>query len=270
MAIVWTFDLIEGNTAVLNESGWQFERIGHATGVPGVGYEKLVNAVADTTDAPQIGDSHPDVATATLYEVQPISITATDIRCRFLYRDRWTDVNITVGATLIQEDTNVDRDGNAFRVGYTYPSDYEPNEEWRDKEVFKGGTLSKLIPQNTRVFNIREQFNPDALSRVYTGTVNGLPWGGDFARQWLCTGITGVSADGGLHWDNTYSFQFKVEGWFARVVFTDPNTGDPPDDIIQDLVPQDIPIGPPDHPDLAGLKVYPLYLETDFNDLELL
>ncbi len=267
MAIVWRFDLIEGNSARLTEQGWEFERIGFATGVPGFGYAKLVNAVADGTGAPQIGDGHPALDTAILYEVQPISSTTSDIHCRFLYRERWTDVNITVGSTLIQEDTNLDRDGTNFRVGYTYPSDYEPNEEWRDKVVFKGGTVGKLIPQNTRVFNIREQFNPDALSRVHTGTVNGLLWGGDAARLWLCTGITGFSADGGIHWDNTYAFQFKLEGWFARVVFTDPNTGDPPDDIIQDLVPQDLPVG---HPDLAGLKVYPLYIETDFNDLNLL
>lgn len=276
-----SLDLVDGNQGNLTDSGWELIRIANVENVTGVGSERLLNA-AEATGMPVIGDSHPSLATAYLERIEPIS-TATDIvKLRLVYKERFDTVQIQTANDVIQDETNYDTGFNSsptairiLQVKYTYPADYEYDANLQEKTITQSALATKLVPQRTVIFRIRETFSPEDLAATYVGTVNELLWRGGPTRSWLCTGIDGTTSDGGIHWDNVYSFQYKRDLWQAVIVFIDPNTGKPPADIIDgptDTIGVPLAVGDVGGPTQTGeygRKAYVVYEQTDFNALDL-
>jgi hypothetical protein len=103
------------------------------------------------------------------------------------------------------------------------------------------------------MFSRREGFSPAFKSRNFVGRTNSGTWGGDPPGSWLCTRIEGVSDDGGQTFNVTYEFQYNIDTWLATVVFIDPDTGRPPENLIEG----------------EGLKQVQVYPRVDFNLLNL-
>ena len=72
-------------------------------------------------------------------------------------------------------------------------------------------------------------------------------------RTWLCIRITGDSIDAGVTYNVVYEFQIRSTTWDTLVQWTDPDTGEVPDDLVEGL----------------GTKQYRMYPETDFSKLGL-
>ena len=283
MADEVTIDLVDGNQGRLTDAGWELIRIANVKNVSGVGSARLIIA-AEAAGMPIIGDAHPSRNTAFLESIDPLS-TATDIvKLKLTYKERFDTFQIQTSNDVIQDETNFD-DGlgiggdpenpRIIQVQYTYPDDYEYDENLRELKITQSALVSKFVPQRRLVFRLRELFSPEDLAAVHVGTVNESLWRGGNTRTWLCTGIDGTTSDGGIHWDNVYSFQYKRDLWQAVVIFIDPNTAKPPADLIDgptDNVGVPLAVGDsggPAQDGEFGRKAYAIYDETDFNSLPL-
>lgn len=268
MAIEWKFQLIEGNNAEKTIAGWSIDMSGIATGYTGTPGGNIYAAITDiSTGCPQLGDSHPNNADAVLRRIQVVSFTHQDVRAIFQYRDRWSVANLTVGATLNQDQTNVGSPNGTevpeeMEVEYTYPDDYKLNPDLAGETVKQGGLANKLLPNMERVYTVKSDINPEQIAADYVGKCNSVGWKGFAVYTWLCTAITGVSADGGITWTTTLRFQYKrgdpitpsttvFYGWATWIYFIDPLSGKPPSDIVE----------------FEGYKSYDLYEKIDFNQL---
>jgi hypothetical protein len=254
MAVKYT-DLIDGNSGKKTIDGWELTRTAVVTGVTGTGHAKILNAAAEL---PDINAAHPSLSTCYLREIIPESVGSDTVKFRLIYsvptppRFQPQLDTIEVGGTLSQVQTNKDREGNIISVSYTYPSDYKLDENLAGKTVQTSSLVGKLAPEHTITYSNLLFYNPQGLSENFVGTVNNGPWilaPSAAAGTWLCTGIVGRSNDGGLSYATTYTFQYRADTWKAVVVFIDPNTGVPPDDLVVD----------------TGIKNCEMYPITNFN-----
>lgn len=253
MAITWKFDRL-GTRGTRTASGWETSMLGIAQGVTGVqSFEKIFEATNLNNGCPQIGDNHPAIPTAYLQRIEVVGITSEQVSARFFYKERWTDRQITVSTVVVQEESNVDLGGDVLTVIHTYADDYKLNSSVAGQTIEQGGLVTRFVPHTTLRFDIRQNVTPEFLASVYTGTINESDWRdlGD-TGQWLCTNITGASADSGINWDNTYEFQRRLAGWEGTVIFIDPNSGKPPGDIAEE-----------------GKRVFDNYEVKNFNELPL-
>jgi len=127
--------------------------------------------------------------------------------------------------------------GKPIVLNYQYPADYggtSATQEQIDLRGFKagdqGGTFSKLVPETTRIYRLREKKDPTEYREI-VGTVNDAHWiaAGDTGK-WMLTDISGDTDNSQQvtpEWVNTYTFQYKVDGWQPEVVYTDKNTNEP-------------------------------------------
>ncbi len=237
-----------------DEEGWVFtERIARVTGVPGTGYQQHQLALR-VFGMPQIGDEHPFIADMLLTRHIPATIEDGTVEVRLRYDRRDEEDNpeyarIDIGTSANQEETNIDSDGTVmkvFKVGSTAP---------RTKEEQQGGTVSKQVPKSTIVYRRRELGSPGEKSKEFVGKTSAGPWSLDQGTisQWLCTGITGTSIDGGKTYDVTYTFEFDINQWFARVYWIDPTTGKADSDSTEG----------------DGWEEFEIYDSIDFNLLDL-
>lgn len=263
MAIQWNFDLIDGNLGDLTIAGWSIDMTGIATGYTGPALGNIYAAItAPSTGCPQIGSVHPANPDAILRRIQIVAFTREDVRAIFQYRDAWSVANLSVGATLNEDQTNIDRADNLLEVEYTYPEDYKLDPSLAGETIKQGGLVSKGIPSHTRVYVLKSTINPESLSEAFVGKCNLGVWKGSPQYTWRCEAITGDSADGGITWTTTMIFQYKrgdpiagspgqFYGWGIWVYFIDPIPGKPPADLVEG----------------TGYKNYSVYELIDFNQL---
>lgn len=117
------------------------------------------------------------------------------------------------------------------------------------------GDVDIQIPETVISFERREAASPLTKSSTYGGRVNSTSVTGFAARTLLCLGIDGNSSDGGITWVVTYRFQYKVETWDAGIVYIDPETDRPHNDVVIATN--------------TGYVVTEIYPTADFNDLAL-
>ena len=263
MAIVWNFDLLEGNSGDLTIAGWSIDMIGVATGYTGPAEGNIYAAITDpSTGCPQIGAQHPRNPQALLRRIQIVAFTPEDVRALFQYRDVFSVANLSVGATLNQSETNTDFAGGLIGVEYTYPDDYLLDPSLAGKTVKQGGLIAKDLPTMSRRYVIKSTINPEQLAADFVGKCNSVVWKGFPIYSWRCDSITGDSADFGITWTTTLIFQYKrgnpqpgnpgqFEGWGERAYFIDPQTGKPPDDLEEGV----------------GVRNVDTYEQIDFNQL---
>lgn len=263
MAIEWKFDLIDGNSGDLTIAGWSIDMIGIATGYTGPAQGNIYAAVTDpATGCPQIGAAHPRNPQALLRRIQIVAFSPEEVRALFQYRDVFSIANLSVGATLNQSETNVDFEGTPMSVEYTYPDDYLLDPSLAGTTQTQGGLITKGIPTMTRIYTIRSMINPEQLAADFVGKCNSVIWKGFPVYTWRCDAITGDSTDFGSTWLTTLIFQYQrgeeqpgnpgqFFGWGSKIYFIDPQTGKPPDDLVEGTGSDDIDV----------------YQQIDFNQL---
>lgn len=121
--------------------------------------------------------------------------------------------------------------------------------------ITQGGTISVPNAQSSFRFTRTQQTGqPGVISKTYVNRVNSTAWMGGNPGEWLCTNIAFDLVDDSTTPDTyqlTYEFQFKEGGWQPKIVYIDPDTGQPP---------PNLQIG-------TGVKVVDWFFEINFHNL---
>lgn len=232
-------NIVEGERGTYTRKGWQQrERIAIVPRVGGVGAAKLYAAIvrlqADPANRAGFGDEHPGADNCFLEELEPEAISSDDVRIRMVYKfpefqgeDEDDDAVIEVGSTLIQTTINRDVDAQLMTVEYDDPT---------EGTLSQSGLISIPVPQSTVRYQLRLNASPGGISRQFVGKVNSGGWWADpgaEARTWMCTEIVGRSDDRGVTYLTNFEFAFLEDTYDERVVYIKPETGRPPDDIVE-------------------------------------
>ena len=180
-------------------------------------------------------------------------------------------LQIATQTQVSQVESNKDKDGNPVNTRYLFPTTYggsEPTErelqlrgEYTD---LQGGTFTKLAPESTRTYTAREPEDGDVVARGFVGTVNDAIWQGGAIGTWLLSSVTGATDDSQQtppEWVNSYTFQFRTDGWDAEVVHTDENTNEPVPD------PATTYPAAPNNTNVGSIVTVSTYDATDFTQL---
>lgn len=197
---------------------------------------------------------YPGRETCLLREFHTELISPSVVRVHLVYRDIiFNPAQIEVGASLAQVETNLDKDGNKITLSYTYPVGYKLDANKAGETITQGGFYTKLVPEATARYRRTELGSPLVKATQYVGRVNSGTFLGLSAGYWLCTSIVGRSDDGGYSFDVNYEFQVRQDGWAQKLVYINPDTGLPPEDIVDEV----------------GAKTIDVYEDIDFDDLDL-
>jgi hypothetical protein len=227
-------DIVEGNRGRIEVDGGasiklEYERIAVVHGLAGTPSFRLNDAVfecaATESDRLYVGAVHPTDSTAICDGIEFESEADDVVRLRFMYHTPAEavigaiDATIEVGASVVQETVN--RYPSGALIVFTYNG-----KPWAP-------TLQKFVPQTTITETAWQYGSPGNEAKAIVGTVNNGATSFDpmaASRQWLCTGITGASRDGGKSYQVKRSYQFR-DTWDEEVVFTD-DTGRVPKDAV--------------------------------------
>ena len=137
-------------------------------------------------------------------------------------------IQVRVNTQVSEVESNIDKNGDPINTVYKYPDDFggdtpTPRQlELRDTySAEQGGTYSKMVPETTRTYELREPIDPGTIKQ-YVNSTNSADWqdAGD-KWKWMLVNISG-SIDNSLQapqeWVNTYTFQYKIDGWKPEVV----------------------------------------------------
>ena len=241
--VVGYYNLLEGNTGSVTNQGFTGDRVAVVSDLFGTSYEKIGDAI-DFTGA-VIGDPHPDpyYVDSAITAISGECISTTAVKVTMSYSPMiGTPIDIQVGVGTSQAETNMDIDGKAIKVWYTYPLNYK-DPLMSAMTEYQGKTLQKRIQATMLTIKKRELIPFETLvklARDYVGTVNTGIWRGSagtgqftfdsYEGTWMCTNISGDFFDfysGGEIYDTTYNFEFQSGGWDPTVTFIDPQGGLP-------------------------------------------
>lgn len=225
MALTWSWDTIENNRVRFGgRHGYEIIRQGIASGITGDPTEQALLAMFENeTAVPKYGDPHPELDFVWCNEIEAEIVGPGVAKVTFIYTSDYpfaTDpdyIQVDEGSTLTSFETCRDITG----------ADMTVTHEGKDQTVL----VSKLVPTRTVSFTLLENANPGPKSELYVGKVNSVEWTydpGSTARQWMCTGITGHSEDGGVTYRVTYSFEKHPWTWDTTQAYIDPITGRAP------------------------------------------
>ena len=264
-------DLVDGNSAQKSADGYTFDRMAKVTGLTGNAHA-MIYAAMNANGVPWIGSSHPDVGLALLRSIDATSVSGNTVELKLHYSTKEPSsgsgsqypvpsmATIQCGASVMQEQVSKDIEGNPYRMSYTFPNVYPKDVGLQGKTALQAATLTKYIPLISMRIQKLESISGvvlNARAKEYVGKVNSTSWPLDptaEAKEWLCTGIFGVSADSGTTYTVTYEFQYKPGGWFGTAVYMDRTTGSP-------LVKED--------GDIVWQDFKNLYAQVDFTSLGL-
>lgn len=180
-------------------------------------------------------------------------------------------VQISSQTQVNQVESNKDKDGNPINTQYHYPADYggdNPTEEQKKKRDsypgLAGGTFPKQVPESTRTYTLRQTAEADVVSREYTGTTNNGVWQDGIAGTWMLASVTGSTDDSQQvtpEWVNSYTFQYRKDGWNPDVVHHDELTNEPVPDpaLTYPAAPSSTAVG--------SIVTVEAYEQKDFTDL---
>lgn len=235
------WDQFDQTDATQGRDGWTATRGAIVSELSSTGLSQILEAVNALGVA--IGQPHPILPGCSLDSIAPRHESPSVVRCMLNYKsldaselplgagggggpeageDGYT---IEVGGSLVQKETNKDRDGmllHAYRIGAGVGPD--------DPESYIA-TVPVLRPQVTISISRREPTNPMAKAKAYVGTAGAAGWKLDptaGVNTWLCTGISGTSTDGGKTFDVRHDFQYDPDTWTIRIYWHDKATGEIP------------------------------------------
>jgi len=239
-------ELLDGQRGEKTASGWKLTRTAMVYGLTGTASARLVAAVtAVEAEGIEIGDAHPAQSDCVLISMTPEARASDVVHVTLSYSSEPADqseanpddpdyAEIEVSSRCTQQETNKDVEWLPVTVRYTFPADY-PIAEYAGRVKVASPKIPFLKPETTIVYTRKETSEPTAKAVNYVGKCNTGGWSlhpSATARQWLCTGIVGRSSDGGATYRVTYEFQYRGATWDPTVMYIDPNTGEPPDDLV--------------------------------------
>ncbi len=146
-------------------------------------------------------------------------------------------IQIEFNSSLASVEDYVDNQGNPITVVYTYPSDYIGNPLFHGNTFTQGKAVSRSTSEVT--FTVRYTtagltgITADSLlvgkvnqNSYPVGVISGAP------RTWLVTGFRALTEDGGITYNAALSMQWRETTWDNPVFFINPDTGNPPPDLI--------------------------------------
>ena len=239
-----TLDLIDGHHAELTKDGWEIDRIAIVSGVTGDGHSKVLLASA-VAGMPTIGSPYPGRTICKCVRKTLDAVTSEEVRFRLTYSDRGVSEfgssteTLQGDCSLMQTETNVDRNGNLMPLYYTYPDTYPFSDKLSHKTEEErthhyNAEAVFLAPQLTLSLSKVLTYNPASIARDYVGTVNAGGWAGDFAAPagyWMCTRISWTSKDQGTTFDTVFSFAYNPKSWIVRLAYVNRHTGQHPGDL---------------------------------------
>jgi hypothetical protein len=247
-------DTIEGATLRQEDDGKiSLTRTFIVTGLSGTASQRLYEALS-VTGIPAYRAAHPTVSGLVCASREAVAIDHEQARVVCTYKTLTIqlatpsdtgDCQMTVGGSVQSQDTNLDYAGDVIKVYYNTTADGTPV------------TVSVMKPQCSVRYSRLEPAAPYAKSMQYQGKTNSDTFLGEAAGTWLCTRLEGTSTDGGESFQVEYEFQFNPNGWDATVIWTDPETGNPPYD-VDDAV---------NHP--HAMKTVQMYTQIAFSGLNL-
>lgn len=245
-------DLIAGQTFSDSvDGGLTATRTFLVSGITGSASSRMLSALNAVKDlGNDLRQVHPAIGKGT-FKVVSLNVEAVQagiMRVFVNYAEIPDENNIKIqyGATVQVEQTNKEfskRTKNARKdpdkqiiLEHTFKEKKEGQEDVNRKE--KQGVFVEVQVPNASVSFIKEvPFDVaivNGLTRGFVGRTNSDSFLGDPAGTWLCTGISGGSEDGGLHFLLTFEFQrnFSENGWDASIVFIDSKTDQPVEDPV--------------------------------------
>jgi len=241
-------DVLEGSRLEHGDNGFVARRTMVVTDIPGSGTAILHNAMI-ARGVPYWGQSHPTIIglpvrhrVATL---EPGSQSKVRIEIVYEYPSGSSNLyvndpdDLTAGAASIEISNTVQ--GSKTERDYEGNDIVVPRHEYQDSEgkemVAPAGVreVEYQLPATIIRYRRRERNSPGNKSRLYTGKINAFsnlnPDGSgktftDPPHYWMCTGITGLSDDGGLTYNVNYEFQHNADTWDVLLGPRGPN-GEP-------------------------------------------
>ena len=210
-----------------------------------------------------------DLTGCWLRDITCVPVGNHQMRMTLIYQQSpFNTVRISTQTQVSELVSNKDKNGDPVNLRYLYPDTYGGEEPTARDELLRetytdlqGGTFSALIPESTRTYTIRQALDGDVIARQFIGTVNDDVWQDGAAGTWMLSSVTGTtdeSQESPLNWVNSYTFQYKSDGWDPEVVFIDSNTNEPvPDPVDEYLL-------APDHTDVGSKEIVEVYESTDF------
>lgn len=276
---------VEGATGSVDAgvNGWAFTVTIKLSGVAGDNdIQQLFNALTDQ-NVPLIGSDISDLYGITYLEgcwlrnIETVPLGDRQFRMVLSYQQSpYNTIRVSVQTQTSQVESNLDAvidqdnpNGTPVILRYKYPDDYggdKPTQRQLDlRGQFtsnQGGTFTKLVPETTRTYELREAIDPNTM-KAYVGTMNSIDWleVGD-EKKWLLTSVTGTTDNSQQitqEWVNSYTFQYRSDDWDSEVVFVDTNTNEPVPDAVFEY---------PSGIGLPGSKdIVQAYTKVDFNTL---
>lgn len=263
MAKIEEKDLLGGTITESLDSGTTATRRFLVTDVQGNAETKIRIAI-ELDGIPKLKELHPaynDKVKVESKEARSLSPTQIEVVVNYAKIVDENDSQISVGSTVQLERTNFARktkDSKTRDVQIILKHTFDEGTDGERVET-QTAEVDTQEPNATAVFRSKINFRLDLIIQMFqqVGTVNKSKFleDGDF-RQWLCTGISAESSDGGINFDMTFEFQRKIPTWDATVIFIDPRTDRPVEgakagqlgeaDLVKDII---------------------IYRETNFGDL---
>ena len=225
-----TIDIIEG-ARWREEDGvvTEISRLAIASGLSG-GEQSFTEALKHTS-MPQPGASHPLKGHLIVRARNPVAISGKIIQVEIVYKQLGSldeqpppGTNSVVGGetALEQIKTEFDKFGNQITLTHN--------------GITRGGSVNIQRPRDRLTFTrIEQSLAPGVITRAFTGKTNLFLWNGGIPGTWLCDRIPFDQENPTLKPPSyRFSYQFKHDpgGWNPQVVFIDPETGEPPPDLV--------------------------------------
>jgi hypothetical protein len=138
------------------------------------------------------------------------------------------------GGSLQQVNTNFDVYGNLITVSHTYAADDPGSFAGQTKTVI--AEVQQLFPQIELVYEgIIQLASPILFQKAYKGYVNSSWWNGGAPGTWLCTNVEWDqhnTASSPPSYRVSMSFQYDSSTWNPIAIYKDPETNNPPVDIV--------------------------------------
>lgn len=203
-------------------------------------HERIVEAI--NAVGLKRGDPHPVWTDSSIQTINFTAISQDQVLLTYNYLPMINlPLKISGGSSVAETETNKLIDGSILTVSYTYPANYHDPSKAGMVDVV-GKNVNKKMATCTLSLTENRVIDGSAamtLAQQYGGKLNTTGWNlrpVDLARYWLCEGVgyefAGVHKIDGVVkniYTMTYNFSYYPGTWDTEVVYTDPETGNPPD-----------------------------------------
>lgn len=261
-------DIIDGAEASASRDSVEYTRIFIVSGLTSAGYDMLREAM-ETYGIPTYGEPHPSVMDAFCYELdaEPVSHNSVKVKARYrqIAFDQNYEVNISSDAEEVESYWAFKSDNDYTdtlypnTISYKFPANY-PNPDYAGQEsapqkikdiIYRAKPVFRLsryewtslpadmlygFPARAPLAYLNAAVLFTRRIAYFVGTISLNSWRlfPNNEAYWLCTNISAQmqidDADRKVYKVN-YEFKFNPDTWHRFIAYTDPNTGQIPDDV---------------------------------------